>query len=133
MPLNLRLAVLIIALILAVVVIRILHKRMIPVKYSLLWGIGVIILLFLAIWPNSLIVLANLVGFQTVSNMVIGVLLVILFFITMSLTVIVSAQKRKITFLVQEISLFKSEIMFFLVLFFFFFFFSSPLLRLLSF
>ena len=80
MPLNLRLAVLIIALILAVVVIRILHKRMIPVKYSLLWGIGVIILLFLAIWPNSLIVLANLVGFQTVSNMVIGVLLVILFF-----------------------------------------------------
>ena len=89
MPLNLRLAVLIIALILAVVVIRILHKRMIPVKYSLLWGIGVIILLFLAIWPNSL---------------------VILFFITMSLTVIVSAQKRKITLLVQEISLLKSEI-----------------------
>ena len=43
MPLNLRLAVLIIALILAVVVIRILHKRMIPVKYSLLWGIGDII------------------------------------------------------------------------------------------
>ena len=78
--------------------------------YSLLWGIGVIILLFLAIWPNSLIVLANLVGFQTVSNMVIGVLLVILFFITMSLTVIVSAQKRKITLLVQEISLLKSEI-----------------------
>ena len=110
MPLNLRLAVLIIALILAVFVIRILHKRMIPVKYSLLWGIGVIILLFLAIWPNSLIVLANLVGFQTVSNMVIGVLLVILFFITMSLTVIVSAQKRKITLLVQEISLLKSEI-----------------------
>lgn len=36
MPLNLRLAVLIIALILAVVVIRILHKRIIPVKYSLL-------------------------------------------------------------------------------------------------
>ena len=67
-------------------------------------------LIILAIWPNSLIVLANLVGFQTVSNMVIGVLLVILFFITMSLTVIVSAQKRKITLLVQEISLLKSEI-----------------------
>ena len=60
--------------------------------------------------PNALIKIANLVGFQTVSNMVIGVLLVILFFITMSLTVIVSAQKRKITLLVQEISLLKSEI-----------------------
>lgn len=110
MPLNLRLGVLIIAIILAVVVIRILHKGRIPVKYSLLWGLGVLILLFLAIFPNALIKVANLVGFQTVSNMVIGVLLVILFFITMSLTVIVSAQKRKITLLVQEISLLKSEI-----------------------
>lgn len=110
MPLNLRLGVLIIAIILAVVVIRILHKGRIPVKYSLLWWLGVLILLFLAIFPNALIKIANLVGFQTVSNMVIGVLLVILFFITMSLTVIVSAQKRKITLLVQEISLLKSEI-----------------------
>ena len=110
MPLNLRLGVLIIALVLAVVVIRILHKGRIPVKYYLLWGLGVLILLFLAIFPNVLIKIANLVGFQTVSNMVIGVLLVILFFITMSLTVIVSAQKRKITLLVQEISLLKSEI-----------------------
>lgn len=110
MPLNLRLGVLIIALVLAVVVIRILHKGRIPVKYSLLWVLGVLILLFLAIFPNALIKIANLVGFQTVSNMVIGVLLVILFFITMSLTVIVSAQKRKITLLVQEISLLKSEI-----------------------
>ena len=110
MPLNLRLGVLIIALVLAVVVIRIPHKGRIPVKYSLLWGLGVLILLFLAIFPNALIKIANLVGFQTVSNMVIGVLLVILFFITMSLTVIVSAQKRKITLLVQEISLLKSEI-----------------------
>lgn len=110
MPLNLRLGVLIIALILAIVVIRILHKGRIPVKYSLLWVFGILILLFLAIWPDALIKFANLVGFQTVSNMVIGVLLVILFFITMSLTVIVSAQKRKITLLVQEISLLKSEI-----------------------
>ena len=101
MPLNLRLGVLIIAIILAVVVIRILHKGRIPVKYSLLWGLGVLILLFLAIFPNALIKIANLVGFLTVSNM---------FFITMSLTVIVSAQKRKITLLVQEISLLKSEI-----------------------
>lgn len=110
MPLNLRLGVLIIAFVLAVVVIRILYKGRIPVKYSLLWGLGALILLFLAIFPNALIKIANLVGFQTVSNMVIGVLLVILFFITMSLTVIVSAQKRKITLLVQEISLLKSEI-----------------------
>ena len=35
MPFNLRLSILIIALILAAVILRVLHKDMIPVKYSL--------------------------------------------------------------------------------------------------
>lgn len=110
MPLNLRLSILIIALILAAVILRVLHKDMIPVKYSLLWGIGVILLIILSIWPNILVSLANLIGFQTISNMVTGVLFVILLFITISLTVIVSGQKKKITLLVQEVSVLKNRV-----------------------
>ena len=83
---------------------------MIPVKYSLLWAIGVIVLIILSVWPNILVSLANLIGFQTISNMVTGVLFVILLFITISLTVIVSGQKKKITLLVQEVSILKNEI-----------------------
>ena len=44
------------------------------------------------------------------SNMVIGVFIVILIFITMSLTVIVSSQKNKINLLIQEVSMLKQEI-----------------------
>lgn len=110
MPLNLRLSILIIALILAAVILRVLHKDMILVKYSLLWGIGVIVLIILSIWPNILVSLANLIGFQTISNMVTGVLFVILLFITISLTVIVSGQKEKITLLVQEVSILKNRV-----------------------
>ena len=43
-------------------------------------------------------------------NMVTGVLFVILLFITISLTVIVSGQKKKITLLIQEVSILKNEI-----------------------
>ena len=110
MPFNLRLSILIIALILAAVILRVLHKDMIPVKYSLLWAIGVILLIILSIWPNILVSLASLIGFQTISNMVTGVLFIILLFITISLTVIVSGQKKKITLLVQEVSILKNRV-----------------------
>ena len=49
-------------------------------------------------------------GFQTMSNMVIGIILVLLTFLTMALTIIVSGQKKKTTLLIQEISILKSEI-----------------------
>jgi hypothetical protein len=42
--------------------------------------------------------------------MVTGVLFVILLFITISLTVIVSGQKKKITLLVQEVSILKNRV-----------------------
>lgn len=110
MPLNLRLCILFIAVILTVSIFKALNKQMVPVKYSLLWILGVCVLYVLAIWPGILVLLANLMGFQTISNMVAGVLFLILFFITISLTIIVSAQKKKITLLIQEVSLLKDRV-----------------------
>ena len=107
MPLNLRLAVLVVTLILAFAIYKILSKRIIPVKYSFLWWLAIIVLLMLVIFPDVLIWFAYQLGFQTISNLVVGVFIVILFFITISLTVIVSAQKRKITLLIQEVSILK--------------------------
>ena len=59
---------------------------------------------------DVLIWFATKLGFQTISNLVVGVFIVILFFITISLTVIVSAQKKKITLLIQEVSILKEKI-----------------------
>lgn len=110
MPINLRIAIFVVACILAVVVMQILHKEMIPVKYSLLWWIAIIILMVLALWPDFFLLFVNLMSFQTTSNMVIGVFIVILLFITMSLTVIVSSQKNKINLLIQEVSMLKEKV-----------------------
>ena len=110
MPLNLRLSVLVIAIILLITILKVLNKELIPVKYSLLWMVGIIVLFILAIWPNLLVFFADYLGFQTIANMVTGVMFVILIFISISLTVIVSGQKRRITQLVQEVSLLKSKV-----------------------
>ena len=52
MPLNLRLAVLVVTLILAFAIYKILSKRIIPVKYSFLWWLAIIVLLMLVIFPD---------------------------------------------------------------------------------
>ena len=90
MPFNLRFAIFIVACVLAFTVMR--------------------ILVVLALWPDFFLFFVNLLRFQTTSNMVIGVFIVILIFITMSLTVIVSSQKNKINLLIQEVSMLKQEI-----------------------
>ncbi len=110
MPLDLRLAILLVTLILAFTIYKVLSKRLIPIKYSLLWWLAVIVLLILVVIPDVLIWFAYRIGFQTISNLVVGVFIIILFFITISLTVIVSAQKKKITLLIQEVSILKQKI-----------------------
>ena len=110
MPFNLRLAILLIAFVLALLVIFILKKDLIPVKFSLLWWLAIILLVFLSIFPDFVMYFVRLLGFQTTSNMVTGILIVILIFITISLTIIVSNQNKKISLLIQEISIIKSKL-----------------------
>ena len=107
---SLRLWVFIVALIIILVIVQILRKGRVPIKYSLLWFISASIIMLVAVFPNILNFMANLMGFKTISNMVIGIMLVILLFITMSLTIIVSGQKEKITLLIQEVSILKRKV-----------------------
>lgn len=109
MSVSLRIALLIFALFLVFVTTYILKKGRIPEKYSLLWYFISFIILLLAIFPSILTFISDKIGFQAVSSFIIGVLLVLLTFITMALTIIVSGQKKKTTLLIQEISLIKSE------------------------
>ena len=57
-----------------------------------------------------LLILCEFDEFSDHIQYVIGVFIVILLFITMSLTVIVSSQKNKINVLIQEVSLLKEKI-----------------------
>ncbi|MEG2848125.1 MAG: DUF2304 domain-containing protein [Bacilli bacterium] len=106
---SLRLVVTVAALILLAVILFLLGKGKIPVKFSILWGLIILALLFVALIPNFMIKLMNLMGFQTLSNMLIGILIFALFFMLISLTVIVSGQKTKIQLLIQEVSILKQK------------------------
>ena len=107
---SLRLAIFLVAVVILLFVMYLLRKGRLPIKFALLWLIAIVLLLIVALFPDMLLWLMNLIGFVTLSNMIIGILFVILIFITISLTVIISGQKEKIRILIQEVSILKEEV-----------------------
>ncbi|MBP3766230.1 MAG: DUF2304 domain-containing protein [Bacilli bacterium] len=108
MSISLRLGLVIVSLVLLIVVLMQLRKRRIPVKYSLVWMLSSLIILLIAIVPGLFVTIANYLGFVTMSNLVIAMFIFILLMISLTLTVIVSSQRKKITLLMQEVSMIKS-------------------------
>lgn len=106
---NLRILLCIFALISFFIILRLLKKNKIPVKYSIIWFFSAFIILLMSIIPDYMMKITSLIGFQAASNFVIGVILTLLLFITMALTIIVSEQKKQIKLLIQEVSLLKSK------------------------
>ena len=110
MSLELIISLIIFSIILAIITTIVLKKGLIPAKYSILWYTIAVIILLVAIFSAPLSQLAHFIGFETLSNLVIAVILVLLIFLTMSLTIIVSSQRRRITLLIQELSILKSTV-----------------------
>ena len=106
---SLRLGLIIVSLVLLIIVLMQLRKRKIPVKYSLAWIFSSLVILLIAIIPEFFIKIANMLGFVTMSNLVIAMFIFMLLMISLMLTVVVSSQRRKITLLMQEISMLKSK------------------------
>ena len=110
MSFVLRIFLFIFSIVLLIVTTIVLKKGRIPIKYSLLWYFSFIIIFLVSAFPFTVEWIASILGFQTISNLVIGIIIALLLFLTMSLTIITSGQKKKITLLIQEVSILKSKI-----------------------
>lgn len=85
-------------------------RNKISLRYSLLWIVSSIVMIFCSLSPNLMNKIANYVGIQTASNMIFLFLIGILLIISFILTVIVSKHKEKITLLVEEIGILKEKV-----------------------
>ena len=110
MSFKLRLSLIFVSVVLAIVTTVVLRKGRIPIKYSLLWYLSSVVVFLVAVFPIVIEWVSKFLGFATLSNLVVGVLIVILLFLTMSLTIITSGQKKKITLLIQEVSALKEKV-----------------------
>jgi len=106
---NLRILLFILGFILTIIILRLVSKNKLPIKYSLFWLISSVIIMLVGIVPDFVAIFTKLMGFETTSNLVIGIIISLLLGITLLLTIIISEQKRKITLLIQEVAILKNK------------------------
>lgn len=101
---------LIFVLIMILILFRFIKTEKISIKYSMVWFLALFIIILSCIFQKPMIFLSKLIGFQTMSNFVFSLLFAIIIMICISLTIIVTTQKKQIRMLVQELSIMKSEL-----------------------
>ena len=109
MSFTLQLLGVIFSLGIMLVILSILRKGRITVKYSLVWLFSGAGLLFLSIFTSIMNSIVSLIGFEVGSNFIFSGLIAILMMVCITLTVVVSGQTSKIRLLVQEVSMLKEK------------------------
>lgn len=107
---NLVTGLLLVGIAIALIVLIILKKGRMPMKFAIVWFVPALAIIVLAIAPNLFFQIAKIFGFQTISNLIVGIFFILLFFIIMALTIIIAGQTTKINLLIQEISILKKKI-----------------------
>jgi len=91
-------------------VIFLLRKNALSLKYTLLWLFSIFVMLAVSIFPGILTFISEIFGFQVASNALFSLILGFLLIILLSLTSIVSRQNEKIKTLVQVIAILEKRV-----------------------
>lgn len=107
---HLRIFLIALAIVLIFIILKLVSKNKLPIKYSLFWFASALVVFVVGIIPDFIGFFTKLIGFETYSSLIACVIIGLLLLITLFLTIIVSEQKRKLLLLVQEVSLLKEKI-----------------------
>lgn len=110
MSLPLMIALVVFSILLVIIVSILVTRGKIPIKYSLLWYAFAILVLLVGLVPDAFGALGRLIGFNIMSDLVIGVILIVLIFLNIALTVMIASQRRRINIVSQEVALLKKEV-----------------------
>lgn len=109
MQITLRIALVLYAIVLFIILTYLVKKERLPEKYAILWYIFSLVIILIGIVPQFLEIISKSFGFEVLSNFVIGILITLLTIMCLALSIIIAGQKKKVTLLVQELSIIKKE------------------------
>lgn len=92
-------------IIFCIVICVLVSRRRLLLRYSLIWLALAVIVAIAALFPAPLYCLSDLLGFVTPSNFIFFAALFALMIISLSLSIVVSRQARKITSLIQDLAI----------------------------
>jgi len=107
---KLRIALIIAVVCYFAIILYLLKKKSLNLKYSLLWMFSGLMMGILVIFPELLLVLVDFVGIQTPMYGLLVFCIVFILMILMSITSIVSRQNRKIRTLIQSNALLERRV-----------------------
>ena len=102
-------ALLLASIIFLVVIIRLVATKRLTMKYSFLWLGLILVIIVCGLFPIIPYALSDWLGFDTPSNFIFLVAIFFLLAIALSLSIIVSKQQRRITTLIQELSILENK------------------------
>ncbi len=107
---NLRILLIIFSILFFCIVLRLISKKKIQINNSLFWLFSAVLIFLVALFPNFISFFTKLIGFETTSNFVIGIILTLLLLDTLLLTIYLAEQNKKIVLLIQEVSMLKQNV-----------------------
>ncbi|MBO6195676.1 MAG: DUF2304 domain-containing protein [Bacilli bacterium] len=106
---SLVISLVVFSIIWIIIILRLVRNGKLSIKYSMIWLFMSLIIFVVGIFPKLMELISDFFGFLTISNLVIGIILTLLLFITLVLTMIVTNQKSQINNLIQEVSMLKKD------------------------
>ena len=75
----------------------------------MLWYGFALIILLVGLLPDVFTFISLKLGFEVMANLIIGIIIGLLIVFNMVLSIMIAAQKKKTTLLIQEVSILKSK------------------------
>ena len=92
------------------VLVLLINKHVLSLKYSLLWLIAAFSMLFVSMFPDMLNFVSSLLGFQVAANALFSLLFGFVIIILLSLTSIATKQAERIKTLAQTIAFLEKRV-----------------------
>lgn len=109
-PDKLRLSLIVALVLYFVLILLLLKKREISLKYTLLWLFAGVCMGILVIWPELITIIIGMIGIESSMNGLFILAIAFVIIILMSLTSIVTKQNEKIRSLTQTIGMMEKRI-----------------------
>ncbi len=110
MSFQLMIALIVFSLILIILISILVGRGKIPIKYSLLWYAFAVFILLVGLVPDLFGAFGRSIGFNIMSDLVVGLIITVLIFLNIALTVMIASQRRRINLVSQEMALLKKEV-----------------------
>ena len=109
-PDRLRLSLILAVIAYFILILWLLKRREISLKYTLLWLFAGLCMGILVIWPESLMIIIRIIGIENSMNGLFILAIAFVIIILMSITSIVSKQNEKIRSLTQTIAILEKQL-----------------------